>query len=72
MNAARFTARGNLVGVVTNGTAVLRLGNIGPLASRLVMEGNAVLFKRLSGIDLFDTELDETDSDKLLDIVAAL
>ena len=61
LNAARFTARSNLVGVVTNGTAVLGLGNIGPLASKPVMEGKAVLFKKFAGIDVFDIELNEMD-----------
>ena len=59
--AAHYTARGNLVGVVTNGTAVLGLGYIGPLASKPVMEGKAVLFKRFAGIDVFDIEIDEKD-----------
>ena len=71
-DVARVTARGNLVGVVTNGTAVLGLGNIGPLASKPVMEGKAVLFKKFANIDVFDIELDETDVDKLVDIIAAL
>jgi malate dehydrogenase (oxaloacetate-decarboxylating)(NADP+) len=71
-NAYRYTARGNLVGVVTNGTAVLGLGNIGPLASKPVMEGKAVLFKKFAGIDVFDIELNETDLDKLVDVIAAL
>jgi malate dehydrogenase (oxaloacetate-decarboxylating)(NADP+) len=71
-NAARFTARGNLVGVVTNGTAVLGLGNIGALASKPVMEGKAVLFKKFAGIDCFDIELDESDPEKLADLVCAL
>ncbi len=71
-NAARFTARGNLVAVVTNGTAVLGLGNIGPLASKPVMEGKAVLFKNFAGIDCFDIELNESDPEKLADIVCAL
>ena len=70
--AARLTSRGNLVGVVTNGTAVLGLGNIGPLASKPVMEGKACLFKKFAGIDVFDIELNETDPDKLVDIIAAL
>ncbi|CCQ74047.1 NADP-dependent malic enzyme [Magnetospira sp. QH-2] len=70
--AAQMTARGNLVGVVTNGTAVLGLGPIGPLASKPVMEGKGVLFKKFAGIDVFDIELDELDPDKLVDIVAAL
>jgi malate dehydrogenase (oxaloacetate-decarboxylating)(NADP+) len=72
LNAARFTARSNLVGVVTNGTAVLGLGNIGPLASKPVMEGKAVLFKKFAGIDVFDIELNETDPMKLVDVIAAL
>ncbi|TDR31174.1 NADP-dependent malic enzyme [Hydromonas duriensis] len=71
-NAVRYTARGNLVGVVTNGTAVLGLGNIGPLASKPVMEGKGVLFKKFAGIDVFDIELNEPDPDKLVDIIAAL
>ncbi|WP_299358519.1 NADP-dependent malic enzyme [uncultured Paracoccus sp.] len=70
--AARFTGRGNLVGVVTNGTAVLGLGNIGPLASKPVMEGKAVLFKKFANIDCFDIELDETDPERLAAIVRAL
>ncbi|HUU71924.1 MAG TPA: NADP-dependent malic enzyme [Burkholderiales bacterium] len=70
--AARLTSRANLVGVVTNGTAVLGLGNIGPLASKPVMEGKACLFKKFAGIDVFDIELAETDPDKLVDIIAAL
>ena len=69
---ANMTARGNLVGVVTNGTAVLGLGNIGPLASKPVMEGKAVLFKKFANIDVFDIELDETDVDKLVDTIASL
>ena len=71
-NAYRYTARGNLVAVVTNGTAVLGLGNIGPLAAKPVMEGKAVLFKKFAGIDVFDLELAENDLDKLVDIIAAL
>lgn len=70
--AARLTSRANLVGVVTNGTAVLGLGNIGPLASKPVMEGKACLFKKFAGIDVFDIELAENDPDKLVDIIAAL
>ncbi|MDP9932490.1 malate dehydrogenase (oxaloacetate-decarboxylating)(NADP+) [Variovorax paradoxus] len=70
--AADFTARGNLVGVVTNGTAVLGLGNIGPLAAKPVMEGKGCLFKKFAGIDVFDIELAENDPDKLVDIIAAL
>ncbi|WP_184006546.1 MULTISPECIES: NADP-dependent malic enzyme [unclassified Paraburkholderia] len=72
LNAARFTARSNLVGVVTNGTAVLGLGNIGPLASKPVMEGKAVLFKKFAGIDVFDIEINETDPHKLVEVIAAL
>lgn len=72
LNAFRYTARGNLVAVVTNGTAVLGLGDIGPLASKPVMEGKGVLFKKFAGIDVFDIEVDERDLDKLVDIVAAL
>lgn len=68
----RYTARGNLVGVVTNGTAVLGLGNIGPLAAKPVMEGKAVLFKKFAGIDVFDIEINETDPDKLIEIIASL
>jgi malate dehydrogenase (oxaloacetate-decarboxylating)(NADP+) len=71
-NAFRYTARGNLVGVITNGTAVLGLGNIGPLASKPVMEGKAVLFKKFAGIDVFDIEVNENDPDKLVEIIAAL
>ncbi|TPG17752.1 NADP-dependent malic enzyme [Variovorax guangxiensis] len=70
--AAEYTSRGNLVGVVTNGTAVLGLGNIGPLASKPVMEGKGCLFKKFAGIDVFDLELAENDPDKLVDIIAAL
>jgi malate dehydrogenase (oxaloacetate-decarboxylating)(NADP+) len=70
--ARELTARGNLVAVVTNGTAVLGLGNIGPLASKPVMEGKAVLFKKFAGINVFDIELAESDPDKLVDIIAAL
>ncbi|MEM8489470.1 MAG: NADP-dependent malic enzyme [Pseudomonadota bacterium] len=70
--AARYTARGNLVAVVSNGTAVLGLGNIGGLASKPVMEGKAVLFKNFAGIDCFDIELDEADPEKLANIVCAL
>lgn len=68
----RYTARGNLVGVVTNGTAVLGLGDIGPLAAKPVMEGKAVLFKKFAGIDVFDIEINEKDPDKLVEIIAAL
>jgi malate dehydrogenase (oxaloacetate-decarboxylating)(NADP+) len=70
--AASLTSRANLVGVVTNGTAVLGLGNIGPLASKPVMEGKGCLFKKFAGIDVFDIELAERDPDKLVDIIAAL
>ncbi len=70
--AANLTARQNLVAVISNGTAVLGLGAIGPLAAKPVMEGKAVLFKKFAGIDVFDIELDETDPEKLVDIVAAL
>ena len=70
--AGDLTARSNLVAVVTNGTAVLGLGTIGPLASKPVMEGKAVLFKKFAGIDAFDIELDETDPDRLCDVIAAL
>ncbi|HQX58475.1 MAG TPA: NADP-dependent malic enzyme [Burkholderiaceae bacterium] len=72
-NAFKYTSRGNLVAVVTNGTAVLGLGDIGPLAAKPVMEGKAVLFKKFSGIDVFDIEIDEKhDLDKLVDIIASL
>lgn len=71
-DASRYTARGNLVAVITNGTAVLGLGNIGALASKPVMEGKAVLFKQFAGIDCFDIEVDEKDPEKLADIVCAL
>ena len=70
--AANLTARGNLVAVITNGTAVLGLGAIGPLASKPVMEGKAVLFKKFAGIDVFDIEVDCLDADKFVEIVAAL
>ena len=70
--AAELTARANLVAVVTNGTAVLGLGAIGPLAAKPVMEGKGVLFKKFAGIDVFDIEIAELDQDKLVDIVAAL
>ncbi|MGZ8160535.1 MAG: NADP-dependent malic enzyme [Methylobacter sp.] len=68
----KYTARGNLVAVITNGTAVLGLGNIGPLAAKPVMEGKAVLFKKFAGIDVFDIEINQQDPDKLCDIIAAL
>jgi len=72
-NAAfRYTSRGNLVGVISNGTAVLGLGDIGALASKPVMEGKAVLFKKFSGIDVFDIEINEKDPEKLVEIIAAL
>ena len=72
-NAYKYTSRGNLVAVITNGTAVLGLGDIGPLASKPVMEGKAVLFKKFAGIDVFDLEIDEKhDLDKLVDIIASL
>jgi malate dehydrogenase (oxaloacetate-decarboxylating)(NADP+) len=71
-NAFRYTARGNLVAVVTNGTAVLGLGDIGPLAAKPVMEGKAVLFKKFAGIDVFDLEVNEKNLDKLVDVIAAL
>ena len=70
--AAKYTSRSNLVAVVTNGTAVLGLGNIGPLAAKPVMEGKGCLFKKFAGIDVFDIELAETDPDKLVEIIAAL
>ena len=71
-NADLYTSRANLVGVVTNGTAVLGLGNIGPLAGKPVMEGKGCLFKKFAGIDVFDIELAENDPDKLIDMIAAL
>src|SRR6201991_2148878 len=70
--AATLTSRANLVAVVSNGTAVLGLGNIGPLASKPVMEGKAVLFKKFAGIDVFDIEVDAQDPDRFCDVVAAL
>jgi len=70
--AFRYTSRGNLVAVITNGTAVLGLGNIGPLAAKPVMEGKAVLFKKFAGIDVFDIEVAENNLDKLIDLIAAL
>src|SRR5450631_2714519 len=72
LNVFRFTARGNLVGVITNGTAVLGLGAIGPLAAKPVMEGKAVLFKKFAGIDVFDLEIEQSDPHKLIDMIAAL
>ena len=71
-NAFKYTARGNLVAVISNGTAVLGLGAIGPLASKPVMEGKGVLFKKFAGIDVFDIEINENDPDKLCDIIASL
>jgi malate dehydrogenase (oxaloacetate-decarboxylating)(NADP+) len=70
--ASEMTARGNLVAVITNGTAVLGLGDIGPLAGKPVMEGKGVLFQKFAGIDVFDIEIDERDPDKLVDIIASL
>jgi malate dehydrogenase (oxaloacetate-decarboxylating)(NADP+) len=70
--ASEMTARGNLVAVITNGTAVLGLGNIGPLAGKPVMEGKGVLFQKFAGIDVFDIELNEHDPDKLVDIIASM
>src|SRR5262244_1704689 len=70
--AYKYTAKGNLVAVVTNGTAVLGLGNIGPLAGKPVMEGKAVLFKKFADIDVFDIEIDAKDVDRIVDVVAAL
>ena len=71
-NAFRYTSRGNLVAVITNGTAVLGLGNIGPLAAKPVMEGKAVLFKKFADIDVFDIEINENDPEKLVQIIASL
>ncbi|XXQ67230.1 NADP-dependent malic enzyme [Neisseriaceae bacterium B1] len=71
-NSYRYTARGNLVAVISNGTAVLGLGNIGPEASKPVMEGKGVLFKKFANIDVFDIEINETDPDKLVEIIASL
>ncbi len=71
-SAALYTSRANLVGVITNGTAVLGLGDIGPLAAKPVMEGKGCLFKKFAGIDVFDIELAERDTDKLVDIIAAM
>jgi malate dehydrogenase (oxaloacetate-decarboxylating)(NADP+) len=70
--AANLTAKSNLIGVITNGTAVLGLGNIGPLAAKPVMEGKGVLFKKFAGIDVFDIEVDEPDPNRLIDLIAAL
>jgi len=72
LEVSSLTARGNLVGVITNGTAVLGLGPIGPLAAKPVMEGKGVLFQKFAGIDVFDIEVNERDPDKLVDIIAAL
>ena len=72
MNSFRYTSRGNLVGVITNGSAVLGLGNIGAEASKPVMEGKAVLFKKFAGIDVFDIEINESDPDKLIETIASL
>ncbi len=72
LSASKYTSRGNLVAVISNGTAVLGLGNIGPLASKSVMEGKAVLFKKFSGIDVFDIEVAERDPQRFIDIVASL
>ena len=71
-NSYKYTARGNLVAVISNGTAVLGLGNIGPLASKPVMEVKGVLFKKFAAIDVFDIEINENDPDKLVDIIASL
>nr|MDQ2972330.1 NADP-dependent malic enzyme [Pseudomonadota bacterium] len=71
-SVSALTARGNLVAVITNGTAVLGLGNIGPLAGKPVMEGKGVLFSKFAGIDVFDIEIDERDPDRLVDIIASL
>ena len=70
--AFKYTARGNLVAVISNGTAVLGLGDIGALASKPVMEGKAVLFKKFAGVDVFDIEINEKDPQKLVDVIAAL
>ena len=72
LTAAYYTSRSNLVGVVTNGTAVLGLGNIGALASKPVMEGKAILFKNFADVDAYDIEVDETDVDAFCDVVAKL
>src|SRR5213592_4355385 len=71
-DAYKYTAKGNLVAVVTNGSAVLGLGNIGALAGKPVMEGKGCLFKKFAGIDVFDIEIGESDPDKIVDVVAAL
>ena len=70
--AFRYTARGNLVGVISNGTAVLGLGAIGPLAAKPVMEGKAVLFKKFAGIDVFDLEIEQREPEQLIEVIAAL
>ena len=72
LEAANLTSRGNLVAVISNGTAVLGLGDIGALAGKPVMEGKGCLFRKFAGIDVFDIEIDETDPDKLIDIIASL
>jgi malate dehydrogenase (oxaloacetate-decarboxylating)(NADP+) len=72
VNAFKYTARGNLVAVITNGTAVLGLGDIGPLAAKPVMEGKGVLFKKFAGVDVFDIEINEKDPAKLVEVIAAL
>src|SRR5271170_128555 len=72
LSVYRYTARGNLVGVITNGTAVLGLGAIGPLAAKPVMEGKAVLFKKFAGIDVFDIEIEQSDPQRLIEVIAAL
>ena len=72
VNAFKYTSRGNLVGVITNGTAVLGLGDIGPLAAKPVMEGKGVLFKKFAGVDVFDIEIDEKDPARLVEVIAAL
>ncbi|MGH8717697.1 MAG: NADP-dependent malic enzyme, partial [Burkholderiales bacterium] len=72
LDAALYTSRGNLVAVITNGTAVLGLGNIGALAGKPVMEGKGCLFKKFAGIDVFDIEIAEHDPDKLIEIIASL
>jgi Malic enzyme len=71
-DAYKYTAKGNLVGVITNGSAVLGLGNLGPLASKPVMEGKGVLFKIFADIDVFDIEVDATDPQKFIDVIKAL
>src|SRR5512133_2731053 len=71
-NAFKYTSRGNLVAVITNGTAVLGLGDIGPLAAKPVMEGKGVLFKKFAGVDVFDLEISEKDPEQLIRIIAAL